>query len=95
MGLHVTRTVKYQVQKCYSSVIAGVAILALDKIERTGTDKVLPLCELVNWVKVQVERNQKRRAGLEGSQHTRTQLRFVLVFKPITPIEFSKKANHP
>ena len=90
-----TRMVKYQVQKCYSSVIAGVAILALDKIKRTGTDKVLPLCELVNWVKVQVERNQKLRAGLEGSRHTRTQLRFVLVFKPITPIEFSKKANHP
>ena len=88
-----TRMVKYQVQKCYGSVIAGVAILALDKIKRTGTDRVLMLCEL--WVKVQVERNQKRRAGLEGSQHTRTQLRFVLVFKPITPIEFSKKANHP
>ena len=27
-----TRMVKYQVQKCYGSVIAGVAILALDKI---------------------------------------------------------------
>ena len=71
MGLHVTRMVKYQVQKCYSSVIAGVAILALDKIKRTGTDKVLPLCELVNWVKVQDERNPTLRAALEGSRHTR------------------------
>ena len=91
MGLHLTRMVKYQVQKCYSSVIAGAAILALDKIKRTGTDKVLPLCELVNWVKVQVERNQKRRAGLEGSQHTRTQLRFVLVLNQLHQLNSQRR----
>ena len=67
--------VKYQVQKCYSSVIAGVAILALDKIKRTGTDKVLPLCELVNWVKVTIEWSLELKAG---SESTRTRLTFEL-----------------
>ena len=61
--------------KCYSSVIAGVAILALDKIKRTGTDKVLPLCELVNWVKVTIEWSLELKAG---SESTRTRPRFEL-----------------
>jgi len=64
----VTRMVKYQVQKCYSSVIAGVAILALDKIKRTGTDRVLPLCELVNGVKVTIEWSLELEAGSESTR---------------------------